>query len=79
MRAIYIGYKISLDSFYPIWFQCFCYHIRSQVAAANTNIDDVFDFFAGITFPLTTVHLFTKAFICSCTLCTSCITSLPAV
>ncbi len=47
-------------SFFPERFQAFGHHIRTEVAAADTDVNDVFYFISGVTCPFTAVNAVTE-------------------
>ena len=53
---------MCLNTFHPIWSQCFCNHYRSKVASTNSDVYNIFNFLSRISFPFTAMDFFTKGF-----------------
>ena len=52
METVDIGDEINMQAFLGKWFESFAGHLGAEIGTTDTNVDDVLDGLACITFPL---------------------------
>lgn len=57
-RPVNIGDKITVNPLHPVLFQSFCRHKRPEVGTADTDIDDICQLLAGMSFKIAVTNIF---------------------
>ena len=56
MRAVHIGDEVHVEARLAVGLQRFRHHDRAEVGAADADVDDIGDRFAGIALPFAAAH-----------------------